>query len=115
MATPKELPTNCVRAIRSPREANTTILVFNGRIGRTDIEQICEWADPLLAGADAGLVICDVSAIVDPDAVTIDALARLQLTARRLGHKVKVRHASHDLKQLLEFTGLRDAVPVVED
>ena len=114
MATPEESPTNCLRVIRPPGEPNTTILVFSGRIGLDEIPPICEWAGPLLASTDAGLIICDVRAVVDPDAVTIDALARLQLTARRAGHEVRIQHASHQLQQLLEFTGLRDVVLLLE-
>ena len=110
MATPGESPTNCLRVIRPPDEPNTTILAFNGRIGPTEIPLICEWVGPLLASGDAGLVVCDVRGVVDPDAVTLDALARLQLTAKRMGHKVVIRHASHQLKDLLEFTGLRDVL-----
>jgi hypothetical protein len=42
--------------------------------------------------------------------VTIDALARLQLAARRHGCRVRLHHASHDLLDLLDFVGLRDAL-----
>lgn len=114
LATPEELPTDCVRTIRPPGEPNTIVLVFSGRIGRADIKKICERARPILVGGDDGLIICDVSAVVEPDAVTIDALARLQLTARRLGHEVVIRYASHQLVQLLEFTGLRGVVLLSE-
>ncbi|HYI46638.1 MAG TPA: STAS domain-containing protein [Actinomycetota bacterium] len=110
MATPCESPTKCLRVIRAPDEPNTTILVFNGRIEHEEIPLICEWAGPLLAGGDAGLVVCDVRDVIDPDVVTLDALARLQLTAKRMGHKVVIRHASHQLNDLLDFTGLRDVV-----
>ena len=48
---------------------------------------------------------------IDPDAVTVDALARLQLAARRHGCTVRLRHASQDLVELLTFMGLRDVLP----
>jgi ABC-type transporter Mla MlaB component len=85
-------------------------LVFRGRLGRTDIASVCEKARPLLTDGDPGMVVCDVRGVVEPDAVTIDALARLQLTARRLGHEVQIRHASHQLQQLFEFAGLQDVL-----
>jgi len=50
-------------------------------------------------------IVCDVGALA-PDAVTVDALARLQLTARRLGMEMRLRHASSELQDLLAFVGL---------
>jgi hypothetical protein len=41
-----------------------------------------------------------------PDAGTIDALARLQLAARRVGHEVALRGASIELVDLLDLCGL---------
>jgi len=110
LATPGGAPEDCVHVSRPPHQPGTTIFMIRGRIGREEVGQICKRARPLLAALDPGLVICDVSRVVDPDAATIDALARLQLTARRLGHKVRIRHASHQLKDLLWFTGLQDVV-----
>jgi hypothetical protein len=43
-----------------------------------------------------------------PDAVTVEALARLQLTARRRGSRVRLRDASPELCDLLEFMGLSE-------
>jgi hypothetical protein len=54
---------------------------------------------------------CDVSALA-PTADAIDALARLQLAARRLGLQVRIRHASAELQELLAFVGLRDALRI---
>ena len=65
---------------------------------------------PLDSGAD--LVVCDVRSLGDPDAATIDALARMQLTARRLGRRVLLRHACADLQDLAAFTGLGDVLPL---
>lgn len=58
------------------------------------------------------LVLCDV-VLVDPDAVTVDALARLQLTARRLGCRVGLRSAGFELRDLLDFVGFREVLPLV--
>jgi anti-anti-sigma regulatory factor len=65
-----------------------------------------------LEASNAVFVICDASALTKPDAVTIDALARLQLTARRLGHQLQLWHASPELVALLGFTGLSSVVPL---
>jgi hypothetical protein len=56
-------------------------------------------------------IICDVGAVA-PDVHTIDALARLQLAARRLGMEVLLRHASRELQELVDFAGLRDVLRV---
>jgi anti-anti-sigma regulatory factor len=41
-----------------------------------------------------------------PDAVTVDALARLQLAARRHGCRVRLANASPELRELVAFMGL---------
>ena len=56
-------------------------------------------------------IVCDV-ADFDPDAGAIDTLARLELTARRLGLELRLRHASNELQDLLAFAGLRDVLRV---
>ena len=45
-----------------------------------------------------------------PDLGLVDQVARLQLTARRMGCSVWLRHACPDLVLLLELVGLRDVV-----
>ncbi|HLX48021.1 MAG TPA: STAS domain-containing protein [Streptosporangiaceae bacterium] len=65
-----------------------------------------------LRGAAGAAVVCDVGAIADPDMVTVEVLARMQLCARRLGFSLQVRHASVGLTALLELTGLGDYVPL---
>jgi hypothetical protein len=54
-------------------------------------------------------IVCDVGCL-PPDVAAIDTLARLQLTARRLGLEVRLRHASSELQDLLAFAGLRDVL-----
>jgi ABC-type transporter Mla MlaB component len=67
---------------------------------------VCE----LLQTSNAGIALCDVSG-VDVDAVTVDALARLQLGARRSACQVRLCNASEELRELVEFMGLRDVLP----
>jgi anti-anti-sigma regulatory factor len=67
-----------------------------------------------LAGSGARSVVCDVGALVRPDAATVDALARLQLAARRLGCSLRFRRASAELQELLAFMGLAEVVLRVE-
>lgn len=98
----------------SSTTAKTIVMVLQGPIPRAAIPAVCERLSNLLAGSDADQVICDVGAVTDPDAVTVDALARLQLKAKRLGYRIWLRHASPRLRALLELTGLVEVVPVLE-
>jgi hypothetical protein len=56
-------------------------------------------------------VACHVGA-APADAGTVEALARLQLTARRRGLEISLREASSDLEALLGLCGLRDVLRV---
>jgi ABC-type transporter Mla MlaB component len=81
-----------------------------GPIGRDDLPGLCERVCALLADNGAGVLGCDVHG-VDADAVTVDALARLQLAARRKGCQVRLRNASGELLELVAFMGLGDVLP----
>lgn len=80
-----------------------------GPISREDLPGLCERVCTLFATSNAVLADCDVST-VEPDAVTVEALARLQLAAHRLGCCVQLRHASADLVELVAFMGLEDVL-----
>jgi len=92
-------------------EPSTIVRVLRGPIACADVPGICERLRVSLEGSDADLVVCDVGALAGPDVVTVDALARLQLTARRLGHRLRLRHASSELEELLALVGLSDVLP----
>jgi ABC-type transporter Mla MlaB component len=81
-----------------------------GPIAREDLPGLCERVCAILARSGAGIAVCDVRGVA-PDAVTVDALARLQLAARRYGCQVRLRNASRDLNELVAFMGLRDVLP----
>ncbi len=75
---------------------------------------MCERVRFLLQASDTDHVICDVSAVMSPDAGTVEALARMQLTARRLGGRMQVRGACGELKDLVTMSGLSDVLPCDE-
>jgi ABC-type transporter Mla MlaB component len=56
----------------------------------------------------------DLSALVHVDAGTVDALARLHLTARRSGGCVRLCNVTPELLELVDFMGLRDVLLSVE-
>ncbi|HET6715069.1 MAG TPA: hypothetical protein VFI59_15355 [Actinomycetota bacterium] len=87
------------------------ILDFDGALGRAAIVSQCDRVRALLDGADSEQVVCDVGALVHPDGVAIETLARMQLTASRLGRRIVLLEASAELMALLSLTGLRGAIP----
>ena len=81
-----------------------------GPIARDDMPGLCSRVCALLTESGAEVASCDVSG-VGVDAVTVDALARLQLAARRTGCQVRLRNASAELLELVAFMGLADVLP----
>lgn len=82
----------------------------HGPISRSDLPGLCRRVCSVLSGFDAVDVVCDVRG-VEPDAVTVDALARLQLAARRRRCRIMLRNASAELVELVGFMGLEDVLP----
>ncbi len=93
-------------AARAPR---TIAFAIAGPIDRADLPGLCERVCALLAKSGADLALCDVAG-VDPDAVTVDALARLQVAARRHGCLVRLHDVSRELLELVTFMGLSDVL-----
>jgi ABC-type transporter Mla MlaB component len=81
-----------------------------GPIARDDLPGLYHRVCVLLHERGPGVVRCDVTG-VEPDAVTVDALARLQLAARRLGCQVRLANASSELRELISYMGLSDVLP----
>jgi STAS domain-containing protein len=77
-----------------------------GRIGPDDAETLSDCVCARVAAGEEGALACDVGGVEDPDMGTVDALARMALTARRLGRRVELRRARPDLRDLLELAGL---------
>ncbi|SCF17204.1 STAS domain-containing protein [Micromonospora viridifaciens] len=78
---------------------------------RADIPVLCADLAELLRGRGPGIVSCDVGGVHRPDVVTVEALARLRLTARRHGWQLIVRGAGPGLLRLVGLLGLTDALP----
>ena len=85
---------------------------IGGPSSDADMPGFCERARVLLEERDDGTVVCDVGALARADLLVVAALARLQLAARRVGREVRLRHASDELRELLEFTGLSEVLPL---
>jgi len=90
--------------------SQTIAFAIEGPITRADLPGLCNRVCTLLEQTCAGVALCDVSG-VDPDAVTVDALARLQLAARRHDCRVRLRRASPELLEFVAFMGLENVLP----
>lgn len=115
MVEPLENSADGARGVWPPPGRCTGVVVIDGPLSRGRIAALCCEARRLLASGPDGLVTCDLGAVVEPDVTVIEALARLQLTARRAGGSIKVWHASRRLRDLLALVGLCDVVAVCDD
>jgi ABC-type transporter Mla MlaB component len=95
-----------------PAPARITFAIA-GPIARSDLPGLCDRVCALLSESAAEVAVCRVRG-VQVDAVTVDALARLQLAARRHGCQVRLCGASDELLELMRFMGLTDVLPCEE-
>ena len=82
-----------------------------GPIACGDMPGLCARVCALLEHTGASVALCDVAGVA-ADAVTVDALARLQLAARRHRCLIRVRGASVQLRELIAFMGLEDVLTI---
>lgn len=85
---------------------------MTGPITRAGIVDLCGCARDVLEASDAQTVVLDLVDIAAPDAVTVDALARLQLTIGRMGKRIRFRHDCREVHELVALMGLADVLPL---
>jgi ABC-type transporter Mla MlaB component len=76
---------------------------------REDLPGLFARTCELLTTERPEVVRCDVTGI-EPDAVCVDALARLKLATRRAGCRVEFEGASPRLRGLVDFMGLAEVL-----
>lgn len=81
-----------------------------GPIARDDLPGLSARVCALISDEDVAVALCDVAGL-EVDAVTVDALARLQLAARRQHCRIRLRNASEELRDLIAFVGLDEIFP----
>jgi ABC-type transporter Mla MlaB component len=91
--------------------APSEVLALDPVVTRADIPALCAGLAGRLRGRPAGVVVCDVAGVARPDVATVEALARLRLTARRHGWRLVVGGAGPDLLALVALLGLTAALP----
>jgi ABC-type transporter Mla MlaB component len=107
-------PGTHARGLDAAGASGTIVLVVGDSMSPSRVLGLCESLRRLLEGGNEGPVVCDLGTLVGPDAGTVDTLARLQLTARRLGRQIRLRHAPHELQDLLALMGLCEVLPLCE-
>jgi ABC-type transporter Mla MlaB component len=85
----------------------TITFAIRGPLEREDLPALYRRVCTLLETSGASVAVCEVSGVA-ANAVSVDALARLQLAARRHRCRVELRHASAELRDLIVFMGLDD-------
>ncbi|HEV7806181.1 MAG TPA: hypothetical protein VGO80_10195 [Solirubrobacteraceae bacterium] len=90
-------------------EPAIAVLAIAAPIADGDVAGLCERLRAVARGSNAQVVVCDVRSLA-ADARTVDALARLQLAARRLGCRIRLHRASPELDALLSFLGLAEVI-----
>lgn len=86
--------------------APTLVLTIRGRLHRGDIPALCAYLTTALAAAGAERIECDLAGLGAPDAVAVETLARLRLTAGRHGAELRLARAPAELHGLVELMGL---------
>ena len=98
------------REARPRPRRETVVLVVPGRLQRADLPPLIEHVRLLLERTATEVLVCDVAAAREPDVVYVEALARVQLVACRLGCRVRLRNAGDRLRDILNVTGLADVI-----
>ena len=93
----------------SKPEVRPVPVTIRGPLQRTDLPGLYARVCALFTANRGATLVCDVTGIA-VDAVAVEALARLQLGARRNGCTVRLLSAPRELIDLASFMGLRDVV-----
>jgi ABC-type transporter Mla MlaB component len=88
---------------------STITFAITSPLERSDLPGLFKRVCALLERSNASMALCDVRD-ASADAVTVDALARLQLAAHRSGCQVRLCHASAELQALVALMGLQDVL-----
>lgn len=89
------------------------VLVLPGLVTRDEVPRLCDDVRARLEATGGGVVVCDVAGLAPPGLAAVDALARLELTARRAGGRIRLKDPDPALRALLDLVGLRFDASVV--
>jgi ABC-type transporter Mla MlaB component len=93
---------------RAAEHAAPAVLHLTGCLSAAHVPDLCARLNRVLPGA-ASLVV-DVAAVERVDLGVLEALARLQLTAKRAGRTIALRGVRSELRALVALAGLDEAL-----
>ncbi|MFI9174124.1 STAS domain-containing protein [Streptomyces lincolnensis] len=82
------------------------VLMLTGPVTRDEVAGLCDDVRALLESTGAERVVCDVADLGPPGLTAVDLLARLDLTARRCGGRIRLRAPDPALRAFLDLVGL---------
>lgn len=95
---------------RPAQHPHTLVVRLAGRFERSDATEVASIVAEHLRRRPARTVICEVGYLVAPGAAAVDAVCRIRLGVRRLGGRLRLRHASPALLDLIDLMGLCDVL-----
>lgn len=110
MGAPEEPPAVSVHALRPTTDPDTLLVMVRGVFDRAAATRLGDEVGDLLRATGASLVICDLGGVTHANAAAVDAVCRVHLAARRVGCRLRLRHVSPELVDLLDLMGLCDVV-----
>jgi ABC-type transporter Mla MlaB component len=93
----------------SKPEMRPVAVTIRGPLQRSDLSGLYTRVCALFTANQGATLVCDVTRVA-VDAVAVEALARLQLGARRHGCTVRLLSAPRELVDLVSFMGLQDVI-----
>ena len=90
------------------------VVVLDEPLAPGDVAVLLERIRAAPGAVPGSVVMCDVEHVATPDIGTVDALAQLALAIRRGGCRMRLVHASPDLRELLGLAGLTRVLPCGE-
>jgi anti-anti-sigma factor len=110
LGAPDERPAVSIQALRPASDPDALLVTIRGAIDRKAAVRVGDEVRDLLRATGARVVVCDVGGLAHPNAATVDAVCRIRLAVRRQGSRLRLRHASPELLDLLDLMGLCDVV-----
>ncbi|CAM5265416.1 STAS domain-containing protein OS=Streptomyces alboniger OX=132473 GN=CP975_21940 PE=4 SV=1 [Streptomyces alboniger] len=93
-------------------ETEAHLIRIAGPLRTEDVPRLCEQVAAARHGPGTD-VICDVTAMTTSDLSAVEAIARMQLAARRAGRRVRLRNPAPALLALLGLVGLTELLGLV--
>lgn len=102
-------------ALHAHSEPGTLVLTLDGEVGPWDVAPLAWTASEALASEDPGhAVVLDLALVSGPGLAAVETIVRLDLIARRRGHRTRIRHVPQALARALDRAGLGHAATATQ-